>query len=407
MTMDSNFGDIRIGRRGLLTATGGAAAAAGLGMSHLARAQAQPIKIGLVAVLTGPQAALGTHLRDGFLLGLRHLEGKFGGRPVEVVVIDDELRPDVAVTKVRAAIERDRVDFVAGVVFSNILGAIVRPVTETNTFLISTNAGPSTLAGRGCNPFFFTTSYNNDQVHSVMGQAAQDSSYKRVFLMTPNYQAGRDAVAGFKSRFKGEVVDEVYVPLNQLDFSAELARIAAAKPDALFTFMPGGLGVNLVRQYRQAGLANIPFLSTFTVDEATLPAQGEAAEGFFSAAPWAPNMDNEVNRRFVRDFESTYSYVPASYAAQSYDAAMLLDSAVKKVGGNLADKGALREAIRAADFRSVRGNFKFGANHYPVQDHWLLKVAKRPDGKFQTETVRKVLENDVDPYAAECRMRSA
>jgi branched-chain amino acid transport system substrate-binding protein len=400
--------DIRIGRRGLLTATGGAAAAtAGLAMPHLARAQVQPIKIGLVAVLTGPQAALGTHLRDGFLLGLRHLEGKFGGRPVEAVVIDDELRPDVAVTKVRAAIERDRVDFVVGVVFSNILGAIVRPVTETNTFLISTNAGPSTLAGRGCNPFFFTTSYNNDQVHSVMGQAAQDSNYKRVFLMTPNYQAGRDAVAGFKSRFKGEVVDEVYVPLNQLDFSAELARIAAAKPDALFTFMPGGLGVNLVRQYRQAGLANIPFLSTFTVDEATLPAQGEAAEGFFSAAPWAPNMDNEVNRRFVRDFESTYNYVPASYAAQSYDGAMLLNSAVKKVGGNLADKGALREAIRAADFRSVRGNFKFGTNHYPVQDHWLLKVAKRPDGKFQTETVRKVLENDVDPYAAECRMRGA
>lgn len=390
-----------IGRRGVL----GGIAAGALAMPAIARAQQQGVKIGLVAVQTGPQAALGTQLRDGFLQGVKHLDGKLGGLAVQVVDIDDELRPEVAVTKVRAALERDKVDFVVGVVFSNILQAVMRPVTETNTFLISTNAGPSTFAGRGCNPFFFTTSYNNDQVHSVMGQAAQDDGYRRVFVMVPNYQAGRDAVHGFKSRFKGEVVDEVYVPLNQLDFSAELARIAAAKPDALFTFMPGGLGVNLVRQYRQAGLASIPFLSTFTVDEATLPAQQDAALGFFSAAPWAPNMDNEQNRRFVRDFEAAHNYVPGSYAAQAYDGAMLLDSAIRKVKGNLADKAALRAALEAADFRSVRGNFKFGVNHYPVQDFWLCKVAKRPDGKFQTETVRKVLENDVDPFAAECRMR--
>jgi branched-chain amino acid transport system substrate-binding protein len=383
----------------------GTAAAATLCAPRLARAQGRAVKIGLVAVLTGPQAALGGQLRDGFQLGLRHLENRLGGRPAEVVVIDDELRPDVAVTKVRAALERDKVDFVVGVVFSNILQAIMRPVTETNTFLISTNAGPSTFAGRGCNPFFFTTSYNNDQVHAVMGQVAQDEGHKRVFVMVPNYQAGRDAVAGFKSRFKGEVVDEVYVPLTQLDFSAELAKIAAARPDALFTFMPGGLGVNLVRQYRQAGLANIPFLSTFTVDEATLPAQGEAALGFFSAAPWAPNMDNEQNRRFVRDFEAQHNYVPGSYAAQAYDGAMLLDSAIRKVGGNLADKAALRGAIEGADFRSVRGPFRFGVNHYPVQDFWLCRVARRPDGKFQTETVRKVFENSVDPWAGECRMR--
>jgi branched-chain amino acid transport system substrate-binding protein len=212
-------------------------------------------------------------------------------------------------------------------------------------------------------------------------------------------------VAGLRSRFKGEVVDEVFVPLNQLDFSAELAKIAATKPDALFTFMPGGLGVNLVRQYRQAGLANIPFLSTFTVDEATLPAQQDAALGFYSAAPWAPNMDNPQNKRFVADFEAGHNYVPGSYAAQSYDAAMLIDSAVRKVGGRLSDKEALRKAIEAADFRSVRGGFRFGVNHYPVQDFWLCQVAKRPDGKFQTETVRKVLSEDVDPWAAECRMR--
>ncbi|MFC7477323.1 ABC transporter substrate-binding protein [Dankookia sp. GCM10030260] len=390
-----------IGRRGVL----GGVAAGALALPAIGRAQGTGVKIGLVAVQTGPQAALGTQLRDGFLQGLKHLDGKLGGLAAEVVHIDDELRPEVAVTKVRAALERDKVDFVVGVVFSNILAAIMRPVTEANTFLISTNAGPSTFAGRGCNPFFFTTSYNNDQVHSVMGQAATDSKYGRVFVMTPNYQAGRDAVAGFKSRFKGEVVDEVYVPLTQLDFSAELARIAAARPDAIFTFMPGGLGVNLVRQYRQAGLAHIPFLSTFTVDEATLPAQQDAALGFYSAASWAPNMDNAPNRRFVTDFEAGTGYVPATYAAQSYDGAMLLDSAIRRVGGKLGDKDALRTALRAADFKSVRGNFKFGANHYPVQDFWLCQVAKRADGKFQTETVRKVLENDTDPWAAECRMR--
>lgn len=368
------------------------------------QAQGTPIKIGLVAVQTGPAAALGTQLRDGWMLGVRQLNNQLGGRAVETIVIDDELRPDVAVTKVRAALERDKVDFIVGVVFSNILGAIIRPVTETNTFLISTNAGPSTLAGRGCNPFFFTTSYNNDQVHSVMGQVAQDAGYRRVFVLTPNYQAGRDAVAGFKSRFQGTVVDEVYVPLTQLDFSAELVKIASLRPDAIFTFMPGGLGVNLVRQYRQAGLANIPFLSTFTVDEATLPAQGEAALGFYSAASWAPNMDVPANRAFVRDFEAAFNYVPATYAAQSFDAANLLNAAVRRVGGNLTDKNALRAAIAAADFQSVRGPFRFGTNGYPVQDFWQLQVARRPDGKFQTETVRKVLEANVDPWAAECRM---
>jgi branched-chain amino acid transport system substrate-binding protein len=380
------------------------ASSAGLLAAPAVQAQPTPIKIGLVALLTGPAAANGTHLRDGWMLGMRHLNNQLGGRPVETIVIDDELRPDVAVTKVRAAIERDKVDFVVGVVFSNVLAAIMRPVTESNTFLISTNAGPSTFAGRGCNPFFFTTSYNNDQVHSVMGQVAQDSGYRRVFLMTPNYQAGRDAMAGFKSRFRGTVVDEVYVPLTQLDFSAELARIASMRPDAIFTFMPGGLGVNLVRQYRQAGLANIPFLSTFTVDEATLPAQGEAALGFFSAASWAPNMDNPVNRRFVSEFEGAFNYIPATYAAQAYDGAMLLNSAVRRVGGNVSDKNAVRAALAAADFQSVRGPFRFGTNQYPVQDFWQLQVARRPDGKFQTETVRKVLEANVDPWAAECRM---
>jgi branched-chain amino acid transport system substrate-binding protein len=398
-----------IGRRAAL-----GLGAAALALPGLARAQAAPVKIGLVAVLTGPQAALGTHLRDGFMLGMRHLENRLGGRPAEVIVIDDELRPDAAVTKVRAALERDRCDFIVGVVFSNILAAIIRPVTETQTFLISTNAGPSPIAGRGCSPFFFATSYNNDQNHAVLGKAANDGVevggqnrvLRRMILITPNYQAGRDAAAGFKSTFRGELMDEIYVPLTTTDFSAELAKIAAARPEGIFTFMPGGLGVQFVRQYRQAGL-QIPVLSAFTVDEAVLPAQGESALGLYTGTSWTPTLPGEQNARFVRDFEAQFNYIPASYAAHAYDGAMLVNSAIRRTNGNLADKGALRAALKAADFPSVRGGFRFGENHFPVQDFWLAQVARRPDGKFQTQHVRKVFENAVDPFAAECRMPSA
>ena len=195
-------------------------------------------------------------------------------------------------------------------VFSNILQAVFRPVTESQTVLISTNAGPSTFAGKGCNPNLFVTSYQNDQPHATMGQVAQDEGYKRVFILVPNYQAGKDAAAGFKSRFKGEIADEIYVPLNQLDFSTEVAKIAAAKPDAVFAFMPGGLGINLVRAYRQGGLAGIPFLSAFTVDESTLPAHKDAALGFFTSATWAPDFANPASQKFVADFEAAYGYVP-------------------------------------------------------------------------------------------------
>jgi branched-chain amino acid transport system substrate-binding protein len=237
-----------------------------------------------------------------------------------------------------------------------------------------------------------------------MGQVTQDEGYKKVFIVVPNYQAGKDAAAGFKSRFKGEIADEIYVPLNQLDFSTEVAKIAAAKPDAVFAFMPGGLGINLVRAYRQAGLASIPFLSAFTVDESTLPAHKDAALGFFTGATWAPDFANARSQKFVTDFEAAYGYVPGTYAAHSYDAATLVDSAVKAVGGKIGDKAALRAALQKADFQSVRGPFKFGANHYPIEDFYLCKVIQRPDGKFATATVLKVLSNEVDPYAGECHM---
>jgi branched-chain amino acid transport system substrate-binding protein len=363
------------------------------------------LKIGVVTTLTGPAAVLGQQLRDGFNLAVKDLGGRLGGREVEVVIADDELKPDVAVTKVRGLIERDKVDFVVGPVFSNVLQAMVKPVTDARVFFISPNAGPSSVAGKGCHPFFFATSYQNDQVHEVLGKVAQDRGYKRVYLLAPNYQAGKDSLAGFKRHFKGEVVEESYVPLNTLDFQSELAKIASMRPDTIFTFMPGGMGVNLVKQYKQAGLAErIPFLSAFTVDESTLPAQQDAAVGLFGGSNWAPNLDTPENKKFVAAYEGAYNSVPGSYAMHAYDTALLIDSAVKAVNGNLGDKDALRAALKKAAFKSLRGDFKFNANGFPIQDFYLVKVGKRPDGKFQTEIVDKVFDDYADVYAKECSL---
>lgn len=362
------------------------------------------VKIGLIYTLSGPSAVLGEQSRDGFLLAAEKLGNKFGGLDAEIIVIDDEQKPDVAVNKVRELVEREKVDFVVGPIFSNVLNAIVRPATGAGAFLISTNAGTSTLAGPECNPNLFVTSYQNDQIHEVLGKYAENQGFKRVFLLAPNYQAGKDALAGFKHSYTGEVTNEIFTPLGQLDFSAELAQIAADQPDAVYAFMPGGMGVNLVRQYRQAGLENIPFLSAFTVDESTLPAQRDAALGFFGGANWAQNFDNQQSRDFVKAFEAKTKNVPATYAIQAYDAALLIDAAVKAVDGDIADKDKLREALKTAEFESLRGNFKFGPNHFPIQDFYLVKVVKREDGQFATEIVEKIFANYQDNYVSQCKM---
>jgi branched-chain amino acid transport system substrate-binding protein len=365
-----------------------AMALAGLGAGPAAAQE--KIRIGVIVTTSGPPAALGAQVRDGFALAVKDLGGKMGGREVEIVNVDDELKPDGAVVKVKGLLERDKVDFVVGPVFSNILQAIHKPVTENKTFLISPNAGAASYAGKDCNPFFFVTSYQNDQVHQI--------------LMVPNYQAGRDSVAGFKLDFKGEIVEESYLPLNTLDFQPELTKINAMKPDAVFTFMPGGLGVNLVKQYRQAGLADrIPVLSAFTVDESTLPAQQDAAVGMFGGANWAPDLDNPQSKKFVAAYEAAYNSVPGTYAMQAYDTAMLIDSAVKAVKGDLSNKEAVSAALKKADFTSLRGSFRFNTNGYPIQNFYLTKVAKRPDGKFQTEIVEKVFSDYGDSYAKDCK----
>ena len=364
------------------------------------------LKIGVIATLSGPPAVLGQQLRNGFELAVKELGGKMGGREVELFVQDDELKPDVAVSKVRALVDRDKVDFVVGPIFSNILQAIVKPATDGGAILISPNAGTSNFAGKDCNPNLFVTSYQNDQMHEIMGKYAQDSGKKTAFIMAPNYQAGKDSLAGFKRYFKGEVLDEVYVPLNQLDYSAELSKIAAAKPEAVFVFLPGGMGVNFVKQFRQAGLADkTTFLSTFTVDESTLPAHKDAAVGFYAGSNWAPNLDNPQNKAFVAAYEKEYGAVPATYAFQAYDTAMLIDSALKATKGDTQNKDALRAALLKADFKSLRGKFTFNTNHYPIQDFYLTKVAKRPDGKFQTEIEKAVFTDYADPHAKDCPMK--
>ena len=382
------------------------AAVALVGITGQAQAQ-DKLKVGIITTLSGPAAVLGQQLRNGFQLAVKDMGGKLGGREVELFVEDDELKPDVAVTKAKALVDRDKVDFVVGPIFSNILVAIMKPVTENGTFLISPNAGTSNFAGKDCNPNFFVTSYQNDQNHEVMGKYAQDTGLKKAFLMAPNYPAGKDSIAGFKRYYKGAIADEVYVPLGQLDYSAELSRISASGADAIFVFLPGGMGVNFVKQFRQAGLADkVKFLSAFTVDELTLPAQKEAALGFFGGANWAPDLNNPQNKKFVAGYEAANNgAVPATYAFQAYDAAQLIDGALKATGGKTSDKNALRAALAKAPFTSLRGAFKFNTNHYPIQNFYQVKVVQLADGKFATSIDKTVFTNYSDPYAKDCPMK--
>jgi branched-chain amino acid transport system substrate-binding protein len=404
--LDNARNSVRTGVEIMIKQSAMLAAAAAFTLATTAAGAQEKLKIGILTTLSGPPAVLGQQQRNGFQLAVKTLGGKLGGREVELIVQDDELKPDVAVSKAQGLVERDKVDFVVGPIFSNILAAILKPVTDSGTILISPNAGTSSFAGKDCNQNLFVTSYQNDQIHEVEGKYAQDNGLKKVFLIAPNYQAGKDAMNGFKHSFKGEAVDEVYVPLGQLDYSAELAKISAASPDAIFAFLPGGMGVNFVKQFRQAGLADkIKFLSAFTVDESTLPAQQDAAIGFFGGSNWAPDLDNPQNKAFVAAYEKEYGAVPATYAFQAYDTALLIDSALNQTKGDTTNKDALRAALLKADFKSLRGAFKFNTNHYPIQDFYHVKVVKRPDGKFETEIVEKVFSNYGDSYVKDCPMK--
>lgn len=370
-------------------------------------AQAQtPIKIGFVGELSGPQGALGQDQYDGFMMVVERNGGKLGGVPVQIIKEDSQLKPDVATQIVQRLIERDKVPIIAGVTFSNIMMAIHKPVTEKEVFLIGSNAGPSPIAGAACSPYQFIVSWQVDQLAEVFGVHANSKGYKKVYLMAPNYQAGKDFLSGFKRTFKGQIVDEVYTSLNQPDFSAELTQLNAAKPDAVFVFYPGGLGINFVKQYQQAGLlGKVPLMSGGAVDGTTLPALKETATGVLGAFPWGPDLDNKASKRFVEEFERKHNRIPAAFAAQGYDSALLLDSAIAKVKGNVADKRAFMAALKAADFESVRGTFKFGTNNFPIQDFHIQEVAKDAKGRVSLKTIATPYKAQADSYSAQCAMK--
>ncbi|OVZ60056.1 ABC transporter substrate-binding protein [Pigmentiphaga sp. NML080357] len=377
-----------------------AAAALFLGCGAL-HAQA-PIKIGFMGELTGPQAAVGQDQLDGFMLLVERNGGKLGGYPVEVIREDTQLKPDVANQAARRLVEREKVPIVTGISFSNVMLAVHRYLTEREVFVIGSNAGPSQIAGPRCSPYQFMTSWQGDQASEAVGQYATDQGYKRVVVLAPNYQAGKDTVAGFKRYYKSPLADELYTSLQQLDFSTELAQAAARQPDAVFAFFPGGLGVSFAKQYAQSGLKDIPLLSTFTVDAISLPVLGDSALGMITGGFWAPDFANAQSRRFVQDFERRYRRIPSNYAAQSYDAALLLDSAIAKVQGRIADKPAFMAALKQADFQSVRGEFRFNNNHFPLQDMHVLQVARDGQGRLNLKTLATPFRKQPDAYHRQC-----
>lgn len=367
---------------------------------------ADSVKVGFISTLSGPGAALGIDIRDGFNLALKHTGNQLGGRPAEVIVADDQQSPDVARQLADRMLKRDKVDFMTGIVFSNVMLAVGPPTFAAKTFYLSANAGPSQYAGEQCNPYFFSVSYQNDNQHEAVGKTVQDKGFKKVALLAPNYPAGKDALTGFKRFYKGEVVQEIYTRLGQLDYAAELAQVRAARPDAMYIFLPGGMGINFVKQYVASGMSKDATLfgPGFSADEDVIGAVGEPMLGMFNTSQWAHDLDNAANKRFVADFQKAYGRLPTLYASQGYDAAMLMDAAVRDAKGRLDDKTALRQALKAARFSSVRGGFRFNTNQYPIQDYHLRVVTKDGQGRITNRTLGTVFKNHADAYASGCRM---
>jgi branched-chain amino acid transport system substrate-binding protein len=368
---------------------------------------ADKVKVGFLSTLSGPGAGLGVDIQDGFKLALKSLGGKLGGLPADLVIVDDQQNPDVAKQATDRLVKRDKVDFMTGIVFSNIMLAVGPTVFDAKTFYVSANAGPSQYAGAQCNPYFFNVAWQNDNLHEAVGKHVMDKGYKNVAVLAPNYPAGKDAITGFRRFYTGKVADEIYTKLGQLDYAAELAQIRAAKPDAVYIFLPGGMGINFIKQYSAAGLAkDVPLFGPgFSADEDVIKAVGDAMIGMTNASQWAHDLPVAENRKFVADFEKEYGRLPSLYASQGYDAALLIDSAVRKVKGNLDDKDGLRAALAAAEFKSVRGAFRFNRNHYPVQDYYLRVIEKDAKGRVTNKTTGTVFRNHADAYAAECAMK--
>ena len=366
----------------------------------------QKLKIGFITTMSGPQGIIGKHMKDSVELALDHLGHRMGGLPVEVVYGDDQTKPDVGVQLANEMMQKDHVDIVSGVIWSNVMMAVVPVVTGAGKIMVGANAGASPLAGSQCNRLYFSASWNNDESPEAMGKHLQDTGVQDLYVMAPNYQAGKDMVAGLKRYYKGRIVDEVYTKLGQQDYQAEITQLRSKNPKAVFVFYPGGMGVQFVRQYTQAGLREqIPLYSVFTVDETTLPALKDSAVGQYEARFWSPDLDVPASKKYVADFRKKYGYTPSFYGAQSYDAMLLIDSAVRAVKGNVKNTDGMVAAMEKANYDSIRGAFKFNVNHHPIEDFYLLKGVKEANGEVQMHIVQKVFDDHKDAYYQECKMK--
>ncbi|MGE0659072.1 MAG: ABC transporter substrate-binding protein [Reyranellaceae bacterium] len=365
------------------------------------------IKIGYVTTLSGPTAIIGEDMKNSVELALDHLGRKMAGKPVEVIYEDDQQKPDVGKQKTDKLVTQDKVPFVAGYIWSNVLLASYKSAADAGTFVLSSNAGPSQIAGEGCHKNFFGVAWQNDQTPMALGETLNQKGIKKLYVMSPNYAAGRDMAAGVKRTFKGELVGEDYTKWpGQLDFSAELAKVRASGAEALFVFYPGPAGVQILTQYEQAGLrGSVPLYTVYTIDALSLPRQKDAAIGIPGTQEWVQDLPNEANKKFVADFKKKHGTYPSFYGAQAYDTIMLIASAMEAVKGDVTKTDAIRAALKKADFKSVRGGFKFGNNHFPIQNFYLQEVVKDADGVLTLKTVSTVLKDHQDPFASECPMK--
>ena len=367
---------------------------------------ADKLKIGFIATLSGPGAHLGESLRDGFTLAVDELGGKVGGLPTEISTNDAQLKPDVGRQIAEKLVKRDHVDVVTGIIFSNVMLALYNTVVDSKTILIGSNAGPSKIAGPNCSPYFFSTSWQNDMPHAAVGEYVQQQGVKRVFLIASNYAAGQDALAGFKSRYKGQIVGELYPAIGQLDYAAEIAQIAATQPDAVYAFIASSQAVNFLRQYSEAGLMKkVPLYSAFMIYALTLPQIGDLGLGARSAAFWTPDLDNEQTRHFVAAFRKKYNTMPSVFSAQAYDSVYLIDAAVREIHGKVEDKQAFIKALEHANYKSLRGPYRYNKNHFPIENFYATVIAKSPEWGLYEKNTGLIIKDFQDAYAHECPMK--
>lgn len=379
----------------------------------LASAHAATVKIGFVTTLTTGGAVIGKDMENAVNLAMEHLGNKAGSTDLQVIMVDDGFKPETGKQVTDRLVKEDKVDFVAGYIWSNVLLASRKSALDAGAFLISANAGPSPMAGKLCHENFFSTSWQNDQTPMALGEVLNKKGVKSVYIMAPNYAAGKDMVAGVERTFKGKVLGKDLTKWGadaQMDFSAELAKAKDSGAEALFVFYPGAAGGAFAKQYDQAGLSKkLALYSVFTVDAISLPklqaANLQGVIGSRTTQQWDPTLDNAANKKFVADFKTKHGTYPSYYAAQSYDAIMLIASAVKATGGNMKDKAAVRKALKAANYESVRGKYSYGNNNFPVQNFYLREVVADAQGTWTTKVVDTVYTNHVDPYAAECPLK--